>query len=141
MSYATEQEDFWAGEFGDDYVDRNSYKEIVAKRLLLWSNILRNRGSIESVLEFGCNVGMNFHVFKMLLPKAKLHGIEINAKAASTASNIPGITVYNESIYDFSKKDIYDLTFTNGVLIHINPEKLPIVYEKLYTQQTLYTRI
>ena len=44
MSFATEQEEFWAGEFGNDYVDRNSYKGIAARRMLLWSNILKNRG-------------------------------------------------------------------------------------------------
>ena len=31
-----------------------------------------------------------------------------------------------------------DLTFTAGVLIHINPERLPIVYENLVSLSTRY---
>ena len=34
MSYRTEQEEFWAGEFGNDYIGRNDSEEYVVKILL-----------------------------------------------------------------------------------------------------------
>ena len=92
-------------------------------------------------MELGCNVGMNFHTLNILLPDAKLYGVEINKKAAAIARNIPGVTIYNESIYDFNGDKKYDLTFTNGVMIHINPDKLPIVYEKLYKNSKRYVLV
>ena len=32
MVYKTDQEEFWAGEFGDDYINRNKGKEVVASK-------------------------------------------------------------------------------------------------------------
>ena len=40
MNYKTEQEPFWAGEFGDRYIDRNTIKEMLPARLALFSRIL-----------------------------------------------------------------------------------------------------
>ena len=55
----TEQELFWEGEFGDEYISRNQSKELLAANLYLFSEIFRRTGKLDSVLEFGCNVGMN----------------------------------------------------------------------------------
>ena len=37
--FKTEQEQFWAGKFGDSYVDRNMDKKFLAANISLWSNI------------------------------------------------------------------------------------------------------
>lgn len=39
--YKTEQEQFWAGEFGNAYVDRNNTYSIVASNIALFSEIFR----------------------------------------------------------------------------------------------------
>lgn len=38
--------------------------------------------------------------------------------------------LYNDSIYNFNSVDKFNLVFTKYILIHINPDKLDIVYEK-----------
>jgi spore coat polysaccharide biosynthesis protein SpsF len=44
---------------------------------------------------------------------------------------IPPANVHLRSILDFSPASQWDLTLIKGVLIHINPEVLPQVYDKL----------
>ena len=41
MNFKTEQEEFWAGEFGDNYINRNSGKELLASNLNFFSGILK----------------------------------------------------------------------------------------------------
>ena len=45
MDYKTEQEKFWAGEFGDDYIERNKSAALAASNLNFFSNCL-NRVTI-----------------------------------------------------------------------------------------------
>lgn len=50
--------------------------------------------------------------------------------------------MYSTVPYSIShQKKKFDLTFTCGVLIHINPDKLNIVYEKLYNYSNRYILI
>ena len=67
--------------------------------------------------------------------------VEINAAAAHECEKIDGIKVVNTSIFDFIDSQKYDLTFTSGVLIHINPDKLDDVYQKLYEYSNRYILI
>ena len=53
----TVQEEFWAGEFGDDYIARNKSDALLAANLSLFPDILKATGPVGSVLELGCNVG------------------------------------------------------------------------------------
>ena len=59
-------------------------------------------------------------------------GVEIN-KSAHSQLEMTGCKAVHSSIFDFESRESYDLTFTKGVLIHINPERLAEVYEKLYS--------
>ena len=67
-----------------------------------------------------------------------MNGIEINETAAKECSQIKNVTVHNKSILDFISDEKYDLTFTSGVLIHINPDELPNVYDKMYQYSNKY---
>ena len=69
--------------------------------------------------------------------------IEINAKAIQKLKNISGVKIFEGSILNFTFKDLgqFDLTFTAGVLIHINPDSLPEVYSKLYECSNKYILI
>lgn len=130
--FKTEQERFWAGEFGDNYITRNEDKKLLAAKISLWSNIVRDCGGISNCLEFGPNVGLNLLALGTLLPKLDMYGVEINEKASIECNRIDRCTVYNDSILEFVTEQKYDLVFTAGVLIHINPDELPRVYDKMY---------
>lgn len=129
-AFTTEQEAFWAGEFGDDYVNRNRYD--IAATLAMFSRILSKAYSVESIFELGCNIGQNLRALKFLKPGATISGIEINKTAHKFAvTDFP--EVINGSILDLDPVDAgkVDLVYTKGVLIHLNPEALPAVYDKM----------
>lgn len=134
MSLKTEQEKFWEGEFGDAYVDRNNEPESIASRTAVFSKIIRNTKNISSVLEFGANIGQNLLALRNLKPSCLFGAVEINTKAIETLKKISDTNVFEGSIFDFSQEELgkYDLTFTSGVLIHINPERLQDVYSRLF---------
>ena len=73
-----------------------------------------------------------------LLPRCELTGVEINSKAANELSKWGGCNVINESIFDYKDSKKYDLSMIKGVLIHINPDMLNNVYEKLYDSSDRY---
>lgn len=143
MVYKTNQEEFWAGEFGNEYVDRNDDPhKILPTNTYLFSQILKRASGIESVIEFGSNVGYNLAAIKRLLPLLEdISAVEINPKAAEILKKRfnNNIKIYNQSILDFDVDYKRDLVLIKGVLIHINPGELQSVYEKLYesTQKNL----
>ena len=55
--------------------------------------------------------------------------------------NIGDNNVFEQSIFEYSNDKLFDLSFIKGVLIHINPEKLPIVYENLYASSKKFILI
>lgn len=129
--FETEQERFWAGDFGNEYVDRSQGAHLIASRTAMWSRILRSCSSIGSVTEFGANIGLNLRALRSLLPEAELTGVEINAKAAQILSSEGTIKVLEGSLFDTAPSTPADLAFTCGVLIHINPDRLRIAYDQL----------
>ena len=141
-NYQTDQENFWAGEFGTDYIERNKGDKLLASNLNFFNKALMNAGRINSCIEFGANIGMNLRALKLLYPEIKLNGIEINEDAIKELKNIIGEgVVYTESIIDWVPNNVFDLTLIKGVLIHINPEKLKMVYQNLYNASNHYILI
>lgn len=137
--FRTPQEEFWAGDFGKDYIDRNQSEQLLASNLNFFSKILRNTPSLKSVIEFGANVGMNMRALKLLHPKIEPFGIEINPEAVSILRKLIGSeNVFEGSIFDYSNDKKYDLSFIKGVLIHINPDLLDLVYQKLFDSSSRY---
>jgi len=138
MKFQTSQEEFWAGSFGNEYIERNKDAQIVAANIALISKILSRTADIQSVMEFGSNIGLNLVALRQLLPSADLSAIEINEKAAALLKELGYVKVYQESILDFVVDKQRDFVFTKGVLIHIHPDVLPHVYEKLYQTSKKY---
>ena len=133
MTFKTEQEEFWAGEFGIEYISRNDNKELLASNVNFFCKALKCVGKPESLIEFGPNIGMNLQAIKVLFPSIDLFGVEINETAAKSLEDILGAeNVANESIFDFSARKKYEVSLIKGVLIHINPDMLDTVYQKLY---------
>jgi len=137
--FQTEQEHFWATDFGNEYVARNKGANIIASNLALFSKILAHTRTIGSVIEFGANIGLNLIALNQLLPKAHLAAVEINQTAVvELQQNLPQVQLYHQSILNFVPEQTFDLVLIKGVLIHINPDKLPQVYDILYQSSQRY---
>lgn len=131
-SYQTEQEAFWAGTFGSEYIERNRGEALLAANLAFFAKALQAARELRNGIEFGANIGMNIEALKLLHPQLSMEAIEINADAARIlASRIPPQCVHQTSILDFRVPRTWDLVLIKGVLIHLNPEVLPAVYDKL----------
>ncbi len=132
MKFKTEQEEFWAGSFGNEYINRNQGEALLASNLSLFANALRTTRSIKSGIEFGANIGMNIRAIKKLFPAVQFKAIEINSDAVKKLEDIlPQEQINHCSILDFTPEEASDLVLIKGVLIHINPSELPKVYDKL----------
>lgn len=143
MGYSTEQEAFWSGQFGDEYIDRNrDESRILPANIALFSEILRLTRNIESAIEFGANIGLNLKALKALIPQLSCAAVEINHKAAEILRSdaiLDGTAVFEESILEYSRGEPkYDFVLTKGILIHINPDELGAVYQKLYDSSKKY---
>lgn len=140
-AFKTEQEEFWGGRFGDEYIDRNSSDTLLTSKISSWAQMLRCANNVRSALEFGCNIGLNLIALKRLRPNLALSGIEINQRAAEIANQISGVDVVCGSILENMRDDKFDITFMHGVLIHINPIYLELVYENLYRMSNRFVLV
>lgn len=130
--FDTPQEEFWAGDFGNEYISRNESPTLLASNLVMFGKILNSiNAKPTQVLEIGANVGMNILALQRLLPAAEFTGIEIN-KAACIRLAETGCKVVNASITDAELSEPFDFVLTKGVLIHIAPELLETTYSKMY---------
>ena len=139
MNYKTAQESFWLGEFGDEYIQRNQGEKLIIANIALFSQILKAAPHLKSFAELGCNIGLNLSALYRINKDFDLCGYEINKTAARTAKDLNIARIINDSIINILPSDKkYDLTFTKGVLIHINPDELNKVYENLYRLSNRY---
>lgn len=136
--YKTEQEQFWAGEFGNEYVHRNNNPKIIASNTALFSRIFSRTTGVKSVIELGANIGLNLRAIRRLVPDIQLSAIEINESALRELVALENIKVYRGSILDFKVDTTCDLALIKTVLIHIAPECLPDVYDLLYRASHKY---
>ena len=137
-SYRTGQENFWAGEFGDAYIERNQDERSVAANLALFARILERTDSISSVVEFGPNVGLNLVAIRRLLPAVELSAVEINRNAVKKLEELGNIAVYPMSLLDFQPETTWDMVLVKGVLIHIDPAELHRAYERIVSSSRRY---
>lgn len=141
MAYKTEQEEFWSGEFGDAYIARNDSKRLLASNVAFFADIIKKTEGVTSVIEFGSNIGLNLKALKTLIPELHCTAIEINHKAAEILrgdDSIEGVKVFEKSILEYIPEETYDFVLTKTVLIHINPDELVDVYDKLYASSKKY---
>lgn len=82
---------------------------------------------------------MNLKALQLLYPGIRLKAVEINPVAAKQLANlIDGSNVFEGSIFEYPIAEKVDLTLIKTVLIHINPNMLADVYEKLYRATNRY---
>ena len=137
------QEEFWANEFGDNYIDRNSNKELLASNIVFFSKIFSQQQiKLESILEIGCNIGMNLLAIKEIFPNLHINGIDINERAIELLQKSQkNFNLKSTSINNFETQEKFDLVLTKGVLIHLNPNDLNKTYEKIYNLSKKYILI
>lgn len=141
-NYETEQEQFWAGQFGTEYIVRNRGDALLASNLNFFTKALGCAGKFVSCIEFGANIGMNLKALRLLRPELTLQGIEINEDAAKQLCDVIGSeNVFCESIFTWRPKAMVELSLIKGVLIHINPDKLKEVYQALYQASSRYVLV
>lgn len=138
----TKQIEFWSGNFGKEYTDRNP------QNLEEWDNLylsqygilktemneefLGNLDKSSRILEIGCNIGLQLLGLQRQ-GFSNLYGIELQNYAVEKAKSITqAINIIQGSGLDIPFKDNYfDLVMTNGVLIHIAPKELPTVMKEM----------
>lgn len=139
----TEQEDFWANKYAEDYIRKNQAfdNELGA---VAWKQMLANaNGSVGNYLECGCNIGRNIDQLKIALPDAKPSVIEISEPAFSSVTARHRFDhAFNGAILDSRfEPDSFDLVFTMGVLIHINPDQLLDHMRRMFEYSRRYVLI
>lgn len=155
-----EQEKKWSSEFGNKYIDRNNDEKIIDNNINLFSEALKKCRNVKTICELGCGIGFNLLALGYIYPYIQKTGVEINKLAIEKLCkhfenrylDIP--LIVNKSATEFtnlvSQGDAnsptpeyryYDLVFTKGLLIHINPNDLEKVYDNLYNLSSRYILI
>jgi spore coat polysaccharide biosynthesis protein SpsF len=139
VTFATEQEDFWAGKFGTDYIRRNLGDALLASNVAFFARALRCAHRVDDCIEFGANIGLNLRALKLLYPAQAQYAVEINADAvAELRKFLPAEHVAHSSVIGYRPPKGFALAFVKGVLIHINPDALPQVYDTLHDATARY---
>lgn len=142
----TEQEDFWAGSFGDEYAQRNIGR-ITSNMVFLAKALNSASGFITSVAEVGAGSGENLLALQRLMPYAKYAAIDVNRASLEllrqrwpTSNWMPRIMcgTIEEHWEECRLQDRPDLVLSKGLLIHIPPEKLAATYRQLYDMTSKY---
>jgi spore coat polysaccharide biosynthesis protein SpsF len=137
--FKTDQEEFWAGAFGNEYVSRNTGDALIASNISLFAKILAGCCGVRSLIEFGANIGLNLRAIHSLAPHVELDAIEINDTAVGELRAWRKVRqIHHGSILDFRAERTWDAVLIKGVLIHINPDYLPQVYEALFRAAKCY---
>jgi len=130
----------WLGSFGRSYLERNlptleaiSDAEIAFRRIFETGGLL---SEITSVLEVGANVGINLMGLRRVLgPAAHLSAVEPNPVACEALRSNAQLRLAQVLECDAYRiplaDDSFDLAFTNGVLIHVPPDRLPFAMREI----------
>ena len=138
----TQQEQFWAGEFGQQYTDRNT------RDRQEWDDFYRRNWGLTKtemnarfvadlprdarILEVGCNTGMQLRGLQDM-GFINLYGVELQSYAVEKAKqNTSGINIIQGSGFELPFRDgFFDVVCTNGVLIHIAPDDLSNIMSEM----------
>jgi pseudaminic acid biosynthesis-associated methylase len=138
----------WAGDFGNEYSDRNDKIEDYELRYKndtgftqqeIFEKFFQDFDRDISILEIGCNRGLKLSMLKEM-GFTNISAIEVNQKAYELAKKEnPTAKIFHSSIENFdSKSTKYDLVFTSTLLIHIPPDTLEIVISKMINLSKKY---
>jgi pseudaminic acid biosynthesis-associated methylase len=139
----------WTGEFGKEYTDRNTMDlegldnlfldNFGISRTALNKEFLSGLARSIRILEVGSNIGNQLLCLKAM-GFSNLYGIEPQGYAVELSKKRrKGINIIEGSAFDIPFKDKYfDLVFTSGVLIHINPKDIGKALREIYRCSNKY---
>ena len=146
--FKTPQELFWSTDFGNKYIKRNSDQQLKKSNDNFFKNIFGKKKNISSCIEVGANIGLNLISLKKIFKKQNQYAIEINALACKKLSKIlPKENIYRGSVLDFDIESSefrckkFELVLSKTFLIHIHPNFINNVYDKLFLLSTKYILI
>lgn len=134
----------WTGEFGVAYTQRNrADDQALRERTQMWARIGQAFGAEppRSILEVGCNLGINLRVLPLLWD-AELHAIEPNPAARERV--VADGVLPAERLYEGFGDSIpladgaVEMAFTSGVLIHVEPDRLPATLDEIHRVSSKY---
>ena len=126
-----QQEELWAGQFGDQYHGRR-HRDVSDAVAFFDEALFGNMGVAPAVIEFGAGVGTNLRAIREIAPAAELSAVEINPQALNKLRTLGLSAVFEGSILDWQAAPNWDLVISKGLLIHIAPADLPRAYSALY---------
>ena len=112
----TEQINFWSGEFGKNYTDRNDHQSVEAwnqtyaslfgiSRFEMFKNLIGDLPKDSRILEVGCNVGFQLRGLQAM-GFTNLYGIELQWYAVEKAKQqSQHINIVQGSAFDIPFKD------------------------------------
>ncbi len=134
-----EQEKFWSGKFGNNYISRNNSKKLQKNNDQFFKKIFYKKQRIHSILELGSNIGNNLLSLEKIYKKSSFTALELNTKACRILKKKrPKFNIINDTILNLETDQKFNLVLCKGVLIHINPKQLNKVYEKVYSLSNKY---
>jgi len=140
----SEAVDFWRGDFGDQYTDRNRGEALIASNEALFRKALLPMffTTPARMIEFGANIGLNIRALRRInvFSACEFTAVEPNAKAAAELRETKDIHVHETAMQDADEPwgGGYDLSLSKGLLIHIKPEELYRAYGTLYRASRRY---
>jgi pseudaminic acid biosynthesis-associated methylase len=142
MQGKSKQSEEWSGTFGKEYTDRNPQTPEAMDELFLRNfGVTRTALNLEflgdldrsmSILEVGANVCVQLAALGDM-GFQRLYGIELQFYAIQRAKRCsPDVRLVQASAFDLPfPNECFDIVFTSGVLIHLNPETLPRALDEI----------
>lgn len=122
--------EFWRGQGGDAYTDRNPDESRVWALHELWEDIVGYLPPFSSVVEVGAGTGANLVALRSMVD-GSFYGVEPNELARRKLANVAHArngTALETGLPD----DFADLVFTSACLIHIPPDELHKACAEIY---------
>jgi pseudaminic acid biosynthesis-associated methylase len=149
VAIETRQSSVWQSDFGRDYTERNTLSAEEVNQTALRRYGKRREDLIKDwlapvakdarFLEIGSNIGLMLRALQAA-GFTSLSGIEMQRNAVEKSkTTVSGVDIIQATAYDIPFKDAYfDVVFSNNVLIHIPPDKLPVVFDEMYRVSKKY---
>ncbi len=149
MKKETTQTKVWSDEFGKEYTNRNTFtleevdalytQRIGVSRTAINQRFLGSMDTSLRILEVGANIGLQLSLLQNQ-GFSDLWGVELQWYAVEQAKqHTQHINILQGSAFDLPFKDgFFDMVFTSGVLIHINPDDLAQAMKEIYRCSNTY---
>jgi pseudaminic acid biosynthesis-associated methylase len=144
-----EHAEIWEGQFGKDYTDRNflSIETVKANNLKIYGlyiseifkKALHEIPKDIKILEVGCNIGLRLIELQSLGFK-NLYGIDLSDYAVERSKSISkNINIIKSTGFENPfNTNYFDLVFTSGVLVNIDPKNLGFLMDEIYRVSKKY---